>query len=116
MNRDRGSMTVWVAAVLALIGLSVGVALAYGTAVIGRHRAETAADLAALAAAAHVPDGPTAACRTAATVATRNGSAVRTCRVAGTDVEVVVYRVVDLAGLGQHTVVVRARAGPVTPP
>lgn len=116
MNRDRGSMTIWAAAATALIGLSLGVALTYGTAVVGRHRAGTAADLAALAAAVRVPDGPAAACRAAATVAARNGSAVRTCQVVGSDVEIVVSRAVDLAGVGPRTVVARARAGPVTAP
>ncbi len=116
MGSDRGSMTIWVAAVLALIALAVGVALAYGTAVVGRHRAETAADLAALAAAVRVPEGPAAACGTAATVAARNGGVVRACRVAGGDVEVVVSRSVRLAGLGRRTAVARARAGPVAVP
>lgn len=115
MRRDRGSMTVWAAAVLALIVLSAGVALAYGSAVVGRHRAETAADLAALAAAVRVTDGETGACGTAATVAARNGGLLRGCRVAGEDVEVSVSRSVRLAGFGVRTVTVRARAGPVGP-
>lgn len=115
MRRDRGSMTVWSAAVIALVALSASIAVAYGTAVVGRHRAGTAADLAALAAAVRVVDGATGACRTAAAVAARNGGVLRGCRVAGTDVEVSVARSVRLAGLGVRTVVVRARAGPVTP-
>ena len=38
---DRGSATVWVAGLIALIGLVAAVGLTRGTAVIGRHRAET---------------------------------------------------------------------------
>ena len=115
MRRDRGSMTIWAAAVVALVSLSAGVALAYGSAVVGRHRAGTAADLSALAAAVRVVEGEAAACRTAAAVAARNGGVLRGCRVAGADVEVAVARPVRLAGLGVRTVVVRARAGPVGP-
>jgi secretion/DNA translocation related TadE-like protein len=111
--RDRGSMTVWVAAVIALIGLVLTVAVGYGAAVTGRHRAETAADLAALAAAVRVPDGAAVACRTATRIVTRNGAVLRGCRVAGEDVEVEVGRPVRLGRFGVHTAVARARAGPV---
>ena len=62
MCRDRGSMTIWAAALAGLILLGSSGALLYGSAVEGRHRAETAADLAALAAAVHVVDGPASAC------------------------------------------------------
>ena len=115
MRRDRGSMTVWAAAVLALVGLSSGVALTYGTAVVGRHRAETAADLAALAAAVRATDGDAGACATASAVAAGNGGVLRGCRVVGADVEVTVSRSVRLGSLGLRTVTVRARAGPVGP-
>jgi secretion/DNA translocation related TadE-like protein len=118
--RDRGSVTVWAAALVALIWLGCSAAMLYGGAVTGRHRAETAADLAALAAAVHVPDGAPNACRTAASIATRNGGVLRSCRVIGDDVEVAVSRPVSLAGLGVRTAIARARAGPVaedgTPP
>jgi secretion/DNA translocation related TadE-like protein len=106
-------MTVWVAAVIALLGLAVTLATSYGAAVTARHRAGTAADLAALAAAVHVPDGEATACRTAARVARRNGADLRGCRVVGDDVEVAVSRPVRLGRLGVHSAVVRARAGPV---
>jgi secretion/DNA translocation related TadE-like protein len=88
-------------------------AVFYGSAVVGRHRTETAADLAALAAAIHVPDGNASACSTAAVIADRNGGRLDTCRVAGTDVEVTVSRRIGFGGLGAFTSVVRARAGPV---
>jgi secretion/DNA translocation related TadE-like protein len=111
--RDRGSVTVWAAALVALIWLGCSAGLLYGGAVIGRHRAETAADLSALAAAARVPDGAPTACRMAASIAARNGGALRSCRVLGGDVEVAVSRPVSLAGLGVRTTIARARAGPV---
>jgi secretion/DNA translocation related TadE-like protein len=113
VSRDRGSVTVWAAALAGLIWLSSSAALLYGAAVVGRHRAETAADLAALAAAVHVPDGDSAACALAASVAARNGAELRSCRVLSEDVEVQVSRRVGLGGLGTRGALARARAGPV---
>lgn len=116
MCRDRGSATIWAAAFVGLIWLSCSAALLYGGAVTGRHRAESAADLAALAAAAHIPDGSAIACALAAKVAAGNGGSLRSCRVAGDDVEVVVSRPVSLAGVGVRFATARARAGPVDDP
>lgn len=116
MCHERGSVTVWAVAFAGLIWLSCSAALLYGSAVTGRHRVETAADLAALAAAVHVPDGPAVACAHAATVAEGNGGSLRDCRIAGDDVEVVVSRPVSLGGLGVRTARDRARAGPVDGP
>jgi len=113
MARDRGSVTVLIVAFIAVLGF-VAVAIgAYGSAVIGRHRAETAADLAALAAAVRVLDGASAACAVASQVAARNDGVLRSCRLGGEDVEVEVSRSVEVAGLGFRTAVARARAGPV---
>jgi secretion/DNA translocation related TadE-like protein len=114
--RDRGSVTVWAAAFVAVIWLGCSAALLYGGAVTGRHRAETAADLAALAAATHVPDGPASACAHAASVAAANGGSLRGCRLVGDDVEVEVSRRLSLGGLGVRSAVARARAGPVEGP
>jgi secretion/DNA translocation related TadE-like protein len=111
--RDQGSVAIWAAALAGLIWIGSSAAVLYGSAVGGRHRAEAAADLAALAAAVHVPDGSANACATAATIARRNGGSLRSCRVVGDDVEVAVSRSVTLGGLGALTAVARARAGPV---
>jgi secretion/DNA translocation related TadE-like protein len=112
VRRDRGSVTIWAAAFAGLIWLSCSGALLYGGAVTGRHRAETAADLAALAAAGYVPDGQATACARAAAVAARNGGSLHGCRVVGDDVEVEVSRPVGLGALGVRTAIARARAGP----
>jgi secretion/DNA translocation related TadE-like protein len=111
--RDRGSVTIWTAALAALIWLACSGAFLYGAAVTGRHRAETAADLAALAAAVHVPDGESAACAEASLTAARNGGTVRACRVVGDDVEVAVSAPIRLGGFGVRTASALARAGPV---
>jgi secretion/DNA translocation related TadE-like protein len=109
--RDRGSVTIWAAALAGLIWLGASAALLHGSAVAGRHRAETAADLAALAAAVHVPDGT--ACAVGARIAADNGASLRGCQVVGDEVEVVVSRRVSLGRLGAFPTVARARAGPV---
>ncbi|HEV7656135.1 MAG TPA: Rv3654c family TadE-like protein [Mycobacteriales bacterium] len=113
MCRDRGSVTIWAAALAGLIWLSCSAAVLYGSAVVGRHRVETAADLAALAAAVRVPDGTSRACRAATSIAGRNGAVLQVCRVVGDDVEVVVSRPIRLGGLGVREATARARAGPM---
>jgi secretion/DNA translocation related TadE-like protein len=58
-------------------------ALLMDRAVIARHRAGAAADLAALAAADHALDGAPAACGLAARVASAQGATVVGCTVTG---------------------------------
>lgn len=115
LRGDRGSATVWAAlasGVILVIGM-VGVDLASG--VRARHVAESAADLAALAAAGHTVEGADAACRAARAVADHVGAEVRGCRLDGWDalVEVQVDRAWTLLGRGPAGA--RARAGPVDP-
>jgi secretion/DNA translocation related TadE-like protein len=113
--RDRGSVTIWAAALAGLVWLGASAAVLYGTAVSGRHRAEAAADLAALAAAVHVPDGAASACAVGARIAVDNGGSLSSCEVVGDEVEVVVSRRLRVGGLGAFAAVARARAGPVEP-
>ncbi|HOW95814.1 Rv3654c family TadE-like protein [Mycolicibacterium fallax] len=90
-----------------------GFAAWLGAAVVARHRAQSAADLAALAAAAALPAGADAACRRARRVAA--GAVVTDCRVEGLDLVVVVEVGVPvrLPGLAPATARAAARAGPV---
>lgn len=79
MNSDRGSASIWVLA-CSLAVLAFGYAVTtIGLAVLGRHRADAAADLAALAAAGRIGVGgdPCAAARViaAANHATLTGCA-----------------------------------------
>ncbi|MEY8013983.1 Rv3654c family TadE-like protein [Mycobacterium sp. HUMS_12744610] len=95
--------------------LCVTVAGAYlGAVVVARHRAQAAADLAALAAAARLPAGATAACARATAVARRMGAAAVRCEMDGLDVVVTVDVAVGLvgpAGIARAA----ARAGPAGP-
>ncbi len=74
-----------------------------GSAVIARHRAQAAADLAALAAATHLADGKVAACGWASLIAQTMGVVVVDCAIADLDVVITVR-----AGKAQAG----ARAGP----
>ncbi|MGY1855129.1 Rv3654c family TadE-like protein [Modestobacter sp. SYSU DS0290] len=111
---ERGSATIWVVALAGLLA-AVGVAaVLVGAAVVGRHRATAAADLAALAAAGAAVLGDPAACSVADQVAAANGAVVASCAVGvGAVVEVHVSVPVRLGPLGVIDAPGRARAGPV---
>ena len=105
-------MTVVALAVgLALVILAVGVAAA-GAALVARHRAQVAADAAALAGAAHTIEGIAASCAEAARVVVANGGTMVHCRLDGWDVVVTaaVRPAGPVAALGTATA--SARAGP----
>ena len=80
-----------------------------GSAVVARHRAQAAADLAALAGAARLPSGGAAACARATTVAREMRIDDAECGVDGLDVVVTVQVAVAFAGTARAA----ARAGPV---
>ncbi|USQ82669.1 flp pilus-assembly TadE/G-like family protein [Streptomyces phaeoluteigriseus] len=107
---DRGSATVWTLAVIAVLCVVFGAALALGQAVLARHRAAGGADLAALAAADHWTDGTEAACARADRLARAQGARLVRCVIVGE-----VSDVTAAAGRGPFTVEVRARAGPAGP-
>ena len=85
-----------------LLAVTVG-GFHIGSAVVARHRAQAAADLAALAAAVRLPEGPDAACGQASVIAQAMSAAVVDCTVDDLDAVVTVR-----AGKAQAA----ARAGP----
>ncbi|PZS12876.1 MAG: pilus assembly protein TadE [Pseudonocardiales bacterium] len=119
---ERGSASIWVVACCALL-LAVAVASAVRTtAVVVRHRAESTADLAALAAAGQIGVGQ-GICPAAARIAVANGATLLRCEPSvapgarsGT-VRVWVSLRVRLPVVGSRGVVASARAGrePVGP-
>ena len=97
---DRGSVSVVMLAVL-VFGLVLTVAAGrLGVALVGRARADTAADAAALAAADQLAmgRGASAAAAAARDTAASNGATLASCRCAGSTAEVVVE--LDLGVLG----------------
>lgn len=97
--------------VLALLTLTWG-GLVLGAAVTARHRAQAAADLAALSAASRAATGQAAACGVAELVARSMGATLTGCVFDDLDVVVRTGAVVRSGGsvLGPATAI--ARAGP----
>jgi secretion/DNA translocation related TadE-like protein len=94
-------------AVLVTVTLG-GVSIA--AAVVARHRAQAAADLAALSAAVRVVAGPAVACGEATAVATTMHAQLRRCDIDRLDV--IVSVAVPVGGRGGREAVATARAGP----
>ena len=91
----------------------LGGLLWFATAVVTRHRAESAADLAALAAAGVAVAGEERACAQARWVTEQMGVELRSCRLSGWDALVEVTATPP-GGLGVFgPAAARARAGPV---
>lgn len=109
---DAGVATVYACLGIVVLLVVTGLGLHLGAAALARQRAETGADLAALAGAAKVLQGPDVVCAAVVRVAVANGVGVQSCSVVGTDVLVTVSA---SAGSGPFTgsANARARAGPV---
>ncbi len=111
VEQDRGSATVLAAfMVAALVLTSVG-GMHVAAAVLAQHRAQSAADLSVLAAAAWLPQGPSTACDGALRVSGEMGAALRRCDVERLDVRVTVT--VKVGGLVGSEAQASARAGPM---
>ncbi|MET8627969.1 Rv3654c family TadE-like protein [Kitasatospora sp. NPDC004669] len=117
---DAGSATVWLLA-LTMLGTAVFAAtIAVGAVVAARHRAESAADLAALAAADRLLLETDGGCGRAAGIAAAQGAALVSCAVDRSADAVEVVAEVPVGGLPVRLPVgparARARAGPVRAP
>ncbi|WUG37040.1 flp pilus-assembly TadE/G-like family protein [Streptomyces sp. NBC_00459] len=96
---------------IAVLCVVFGVVLAIGQAAVVRHRAAAGADLAALAAADHWPEGDSAACARADRVAAAQGTRLVRCAMVGETSDLTV-----MSGQGLFEAEVRSRAGPPGPP
>ncbi|SNR62645.1 helicase/secretion neighborhood TadE-like protein [Haloechinothrix alba] len=110
---DEGFATVWAAGAVLAVLTFYGLLIWLGAATVTRHRVAAAADLAALAAAAHVADGSDGACAQAGRVARRMDTRLRACELDGRDALVRVRAQPPLVPAELGTVTVGARAGPV---
>lgn len=112
---DRGGVTVFTCVAVMVLLLVTGLAVRLGAAALARQRAETGADLAALAGAAQLLRGSSAACAAADRVAASNGVRVTNCAVDGLDLLVEVTAEMAGGGLLGGAALGQARAGPVNP-
>lgn len=110
---DRGNATVFACFGLLALLLIALLLVQFGAAATARHRAQSAADLAALAVAGAADRGSAAACATAHGVVQRMRASVSSCLLDGWDAVVTVRIPVGLAGFGAREVAAVARAGPV---
>ena len=116
-NRADGGSASLVAVAMMAVLLALTACGGYvGSAVIARHRAQAAADLAALAAAVHLAEGVDAACTQAFALARAMRAVVTQCVVVDLDVLVRVDAPVAFGRLAVGPARASARAGPVDPP
>ncbi|MGW2253538.1 Rv3654c family TadE-like protein [Kitasatospora sp. NPDC001660] len=116
-SADTGSATVWLLA-FAMLGCSVFAAtMSFGAVVVARHRAEAAADLAALAAADRLLLDPDGGCGRALGIVAAQGAGLVSCAVDRDEDAVEVVAEVPVVGLPVRLPVgparARARAGPL---
>lgn len=101
-------MTIVAAAMIVVLLTVTGGSAYVGAAVVARHRAQAAADLAALAGAARAPAGAESACAQAAAVARAMRVGVAGCTLEDLDVVVTIETGVGRWGNARAA----ARAGP----
>ncbi|SFO32646.1 Rv3654c family TadE-like protein [Amycolatopsis rubida] len=112
---DAGVATIWTALAAATL-ISVTVLVWWlAAAITARHRTEAAADLGALAAAAHAAAGPTIACARAKEVADHERAVLTSCRWHNRDAFVEV-RATTTPIPGMPAPTAKSRAGPVDLP
>jgi secretion/DNA translocation related TadE-like protein len=109
---DSGSASLVAVAMVAVLLALTTACVCVGSAVIARHRAQSAADLAALAAAGRLSEGADAACTYASAVARAVQADITRCVVEELDVVVAVEVRVDLGRFGLGPARATARAGP----
>jgi secretion/DNA translocation related TadE-like protein len=109
---EAGSATVVMLAVIAAVLTLTASGLLLSSAVLASHRARSAADLAALAAAGALLEGeaPPRACQAAARVVAANAGQLQRCVAVGEEVQISVAVHAGARGLGVATA--RSRAGP----
>jgi secretion/DNA translocation related TadE-like protein len=119
---DRGSAIVLAACLAMVLVLAATVASVIAALLAGQARAQSAADLAALAAADRALWGTDEACAMAATIAERNGASLTECTIDLLDVVLrvevppprVAARLLLMVGVTPDPLHAQARAGPPT--
>ncbi|GAB3554751.1 secretion/DNA translocation related TadE-like protein [Actinopolyspora lacussalsi] len=112
-SADRGSATVPAAVLTLAVLAACWIGVQFGAVLVAGHRVRGAADLAALAAAAHSHEGRHDACSRAGEVARRMNVTLTECLMDGGRVRVRTELEVPVAPPGTGRVTGRAMAGPV---
>ena len=109
---ERGSGSILMLMAIAIVAAVASAVLVVSGGLDTRQRAQVAADLSAVAAAAHALDGPSSACDRAKAVTQANGAAMRSCVVVDGIAEIKVEVRSQLSWF-VGSFIGRARAGPV---
>lgn len=113
-NAQRGSATIWTIGLMALVFAVAAAVVFAGMARVVRHRAQSAADLSALAAARLALADPRRSCVRASSLAADNEARVTRCSLGdGGIADIEVSMEVSLPLKGPVAIIARARAGPV---
>ncbi|WP_327049138.1 pilus assembly protein TadG-related protein [Microbispora sp. NBC_01189] len=111
-TRERGSATIWSIILMTVVWLLAMVVVQVGVARVARHRAQSAADLAALGAARWALAAPGEACARAKVITAADRASLRSCSVSEGVAEVAVAITFEVPLLGPATAVASASAGP----
>lgn len=109
---ERGSGSILMLMAIAIVAAVAGAVLVVSGGLDTRQRAQAAADLSAISAAAHALDGPSSACDRAKSVTQANGAALVSCVVVDGIAEIKV-EVRSRLSWFVGNFIGRARAGPV---
>lgn len=111
---ETGSASIWLLSASGVVGVAATVAVLLGQTEVAGHRAAAAADLGAIAAADAAELGESAACTTAARVATAAGGRLVSCVVVDgvSDVQTQAELPRALRRFGRSSA--RSRAGPAS--
>lgn len=115
-SHDCGSATMLLIGAMLVLATATAAASAVGVVASHRQKAATAADMAALAAAAETSGDLPIACARAAAVADANGGHLDACRVRDGSIEVVASLELPGALTGFGPLRATSRAGPWPPP
>jgi secretion/DNA translocation related TadE-like protein len=114
VSDEHGAATLTAVAALAVLIAVTGGLIHVGAAVVARHRAQAAADLAALAAAGRIAAGAQSACAQAAFVTQAMGATLTDCALDGLEVVINVEAAIGLATWHFGPAHAAARAGPAS--
>jgi secretion/DNA translocation related TadE-like protein len=110
---DRGSATILSLGVAAVLLGACAMGVLWAAISVSHHRADAAADLAALSAAQAQQSNPGTACTAAGRIADAQGGSLKYCHVEGDVIAVTVAVRVPLGVFGTPVLTGKARAGPI---
>ncbi|WP_328332769.1 flp pilus-assembly TadE/G-like family protein [Kribbella sp. NBC_00382] len=110
---ERGSATLLSLGIAAVLLAACAMGVLWAAVSVGHHRADAAADLAALSAAQAQQSNPYTACATAGRIVDAQGASLKYCQAEGDTITVAVAVRLHLGAFGTPMLTGEARAGPI---